>query len=203
MTDPNLQKNMLVGPGSFVDSDAFVVSDRSSGFSLVEILVILAIIVLLTTLIVVYGAKGAKYIVLFRDQARVMNTIVRAKSLAISTYGQAGAQKTPCGYGVHFDPDGTYIPFKEQAAALDCSDKDNKYTPGNPEEKVQSFEIDKALRFKNLGATDIIFIPPNPDVVMNPKLIAPDTLVSIVLGVQDDSKNVTIKVNTFGQISTQ
>ena len=158
----------------------------------------------LTTLIVVYGEKLKKYIVLFRDQASVMNTIVRAKSLAISTYGQAGAQKTPCGYGVHFDADGTYILFKEQAVALDCSDKDNKYTPGNPEELVQSFEIDtKALQFKNLGATDIIFIPPNPDVVMNPKLAAPNTSVSIVLGVKDDSKNVTIKVNTFGQVSTQ
>ncbi len=173
------------------------------GFSLVEILVMLAIIVFLTTLIVVYGAKGTKYIVLFRDQASVMNTIVRAKSLAISTYGQAGAQKTPCGYGVHFDADGTYILFKEQAVALDCSDKDNTYTPGNPEELVQAFQINKALLFKNLGATDIIFVPPNPDVVMNPKLAAPNTSVSIVLGVKDDSKNVTIKVNTFGQVSTQ
>lgn len=191
-----------------------------SGFTLAEILAILGIVGLLMTLIITYSRTGERQIILFRDEAKVVSAIVRAKTLSVYTYGQSGV---PCGYGIHFQAPDTYLIFKDLATHPDCSDADHAYSgtvglnctdPTNSGELVQCFSLDPALKFTSFSngfngskcptsCLDVLFIPPNPDVLIKGPLPPGTYEADIILSLLDNSKSVVIKTTTSGQISTQ
>ncbi len=163
---------------------------RNEGFTLVEILVVTGVLSLISAILIVYVRSGSQQIILFREQAQVISILARAKYLAISTFGRTGV---PCGYGVHFEQPRTFTIFKD--IAEDCQTSDQKYS--GPEETYESFQIDKTLTFENLTLSDILFIPPDPSVIITPD----QDDATIVLKTVNAENSVLIKINNAGQIS--
>lgn len=158
----------------------------------------LVIVILLSSILIVYSRSGEYQIILFRDQAKVIGAIFKAKSLAIETFGQAGA--VPCSYGVHFDQaSGSYVIFQDlPASSGDCSTANNQYDGPNSGELVQAFQLDSVLKFSSLTLSDVVFIPPNPDVIITPSQNQAVITISTVSG----GSSTNIKVTESGQITT-
>lgn len=166
----------------------------NKGFTVIEMLVVISVIgLLLTTTMVFYGRTGERQIVLFREQTKILNILSRAKFLSVQTFGKM--EPVPCGYGVHFEEPQSVILFRDDAE--NCAQADNRYSADA--EKVESFILDRAVVFESLPLSDVIFIPPNPTVVLTPE----QDQATIVIKTTDDKAKVSIKINNFGQISTQ
>ncbi|HEY4499943.1 MAG TPA: prepilin-type N-terminal cleavage/methylation domain-containing protein [Candidatus Paceibacterota bacterium] len=164
---------------------------KQAGFTLVEVLVTLSITLILTTVMITYSRSGEQQILLFKEQAKIINVISRAKSLALQTF-QSGANF--CGYGVHFNADGTFILFRD--VANDCAASDNVYS--GPAEQVESYKLDARVRFSQVGFFDIIFIPPDPQVRLNPDQFEADIQVQAVGG----TVAVGVHVTNAGQVTS-
>ncbi len=164
------------------------------GFTLVEVLVTLGITLLLTSLMVIYGRSGEQQIILLRDQARIVSTILRAKSLAIQAYN---ADSAFCGYGAHFEPNGTFLIFKD--IAPECSASDNRYS--GSAETIETGSLEARLGFEApLGVSDVLFIPPDPQVIINGDANVDDGLITLIA--RKGNSSVEVKINSAGQVST-
>lgn len=165
----------------------------NKGFTVIEMIVIIGILSLLSAILVVYIRAGENQIVLFREQAKVIGILSRAKSLGISTFGRAGV---PCGYGVHFEMSGTFLIFKDLAS--NCQASDQKYSGSAELLPNESFQLNPAVKFETLTLSDILFIPPDPLVVITP----PQDQATIIIKPVGAENSATIRINSAGQIST-
>ncbi|MDZ4231167.1 MAG: type II secretion system protein, partial [Patescibacteria group bacterium] len=76
------------------------------GFTLLEIVVVIAIITALSSMLLGYSQRNSQQIRLATSQARLANIISRAKALSIQTFFQAQTEEEViCAYGVRFDTD--------------------------------------------------------------------------------------------------
>jgi len=174
---------------------------NNKGFTIIEMLVVIGVLgMLMTITMVFYGRAGERQITLFREQARVLNAVSRAKFLSIQTFVQRG-EKIPCGYGIHFEEPKTFILFRDDSE--NCATADHKYSEVDSGkcdgECVEKSVLDNAVMFDSLKISDIVFIPPNPVVVITPE----EDQAEIIIKTIDDKGRVSIKVNNFGQITTQ
>ena len=180
----------------------------NAGFTIVELLVSISIMALLSGILIVYGRSGEKQLLLFRDQAKIINSILKAKSLALNTYSKEGS---PCAYGVHFDANKKeYRIFKDLDASgsnQDCSTADKIYSSSpspNSEDLIPPLVeiLGKNLSFKEpLAATDIVFIPPDTNAIITPNP-SPQTQINIEITTPEGISK-KIKINVFGQISAE
>lgn len=171
------------------------------GFTLIEIMAVTVVTVILTGVVLGYSRTGEQNILLFRDQAKIVNALLRAKSLALQTYVKGGAA---CAYGVHLDLSGSFQIFKDKDELLDrqdCSSANNRYSPNLNEDldPPEIFSLDGKLDFAPDTVKDIVFIPPEPRVLIDQS--AGEGRITIRL--KDGSKQKTIYVNRLGQITTQ
>ena len=93
--------------------------NNKSGFTLIEILIVLAITAMLSSLAIVYTHVGQNQISLSIEESKVAQLILEAKELSIATYSSNSAT---CAYGVKFDyansaASSTYSLFAYNAAA--------------------------------------------------------------------------------------
>lgn len=167
------------------------------GFTLIEILVVLGIMAMLTSIAILYSRTSEQQIILFKEQAKAVSVISRAKSLAIQTFAAAPGV---CGYGVRFNSDGTYILFRDlPETGADCGSADQRYS--GEAENFETNQLDPALRFSELGLDEILFIPPDPLVLITP---APTNSAAIIkIGIQGGATESIIKVSKAGQVTTQ
>jgi hypothetical protein len=166
----------------------------TTGFTIIEILVLLGVLSLISTILIINTHSGEKQVNLFKEQARIVSILFRAKSLSISTFGETGIS-IPCGYGVHFNDSGSFLIFKDLAP--DCKSADHKYTDTN--EIYESFQLDPAIEFDSLNFSDVVFIPPDPSVVITPSSQDQATIILKIIG---SPTTASIKINSAGQIST-
>lgn len=165
-------------------------SFKTRGFTMIEVLVILGVTTFLMSILILYSRVGERQILLLRERARLVNTILRSKALAIQTFQQPAEV---CGYGVHFETN-RYILFKDTAA--DCLTSDKKYS-GSAED-VEIFQMEN-VKLTDLTVTDILFIPPDPITLLVPA----QTETIITVATLDGSASVKIKVNNAGQVTMQ
>ena len=172
-----------------------ITKKKISGFTVMEMFVVLGFIILMMGILIVYNRAGERQIILFREQYSITNAIVQAKSLAIATFGRPNV---PCGYGVHFNSGGDYFIYED--VAIDCNQagRDRSY-PGNPSLIVSSFKLPLGISFSGLSVSDIVFAPPEPKIYIYPDQ---DPAI-IIIKVDVEGTSVQIKVNKAGQISTQ
>ncbi len=82
---------------------------KVGGFTLIEVLVVVAISAVLSTIVILYSNADKNEISLSVEAVKISQTIFQAKTLAISTYANSSSS---CGYGVSFDyTAGTYSIF--------------------------------------------------------------------------------------------
>ncbi len=162
------------------------------GFTFIEILIVMSIASVLSTILLTYSKTGERQIVLLRDQSRIQTFLVRAKSLALATYGESSPA---CGYGVHVEEPRSVVLYADLSE--DCEASSHDYV--GPLARVESFELDKRLLLDNPAVRDIFFLPPDPDV-----LFIPDAEeASIVIKTQGSSAQGSIHVTKAGQITTE
>ncbi|MDP3953408.1 MAG: type II secretion system protein, partial [bacterium] len=74
------------------------------GFTLLEIVVVVAIITALSSLLLGYSQRNSQQIRLATSQAKLASIISRAKALSIQTFFQAQTEaEAICAYGVRLD----------------------------------------------------------------------------------------------------
>src|SRR6185437_14273964 len=79
-------------------------SGRRNAFTLIEIIIVIAISAVLATIAIGYNRGVQNEVALSVETAKVSQTIITAKSLALTTYTSVGASAGAiCGYGVFFD----------------------------------------------------------------------------------------------------
>jgi hypothetical protein len=174
----------------------------NKGFTTIEMLVIIGVLSLLSATLLTYSRTGERQIVLVQEQARIIGWLYRAKSFAVATFGK---NEVPCGYGVHFEAPNTVIIFKEISPSSnpDCLDIDFVYSPSLGE-KVEEFKINPNVKLVDSdvdGLKDILFIPPDPIVVLDNNLLKTEALIKIET--VDGKGERLIKVNNGGQITSQ
>lgn len=75
-------------------------AQNKRGFTLIEVLIVLAITAVLSSLAIVYTHVGQSQISLSIEESKIAQLMLEAKELSIATYG---VNNTTCAYGVAFD----------------------------------------------------------------------------------------------------
>lgn len=197
----NTNRKFSVDPRTHQRSSA-----SAQGFTLLEILVVTTVILLLSTVLILYSNTSRQQIAAFVEEVKISQLILRAKSLAITTYNQP--VQVPCGYGfyIEYGNPGKYGIAKYDAD--DCSKVENTPPIWNYRDKSgvgigSEFTLNPNLLFEggsNLG--DVVFFPPDPIT----KIFGKDGLphfgtAKIRLKTLDGSLTKEIKVNPSGQVS--
>ncbi len=170
------------------------------GFTLVEILIVISILGVLTSLLVATTRSSDKSIFLFTEQAKLIGVIARAKSLSIETF----AEENICGYGIHFRPsENKYLIYRYKDTTETCNAKafsnaeadiiDDYFLPEGLE-----FETDDSGELPN-NLTDIFFSPPQPTVTFTPT----QSNAEIPLKITDRETRAKVTVSYAGQITTE
>ena len=171
-----------------------------TGFTLVELIVVMALIVFITGLTIINLRPGEEELLLersinqvARDSRSVMGITLRAKP------HPCGATSNFSGYGIHFTPgDTTYLLFS------DCNGS-NKYEPADDEGEV--FKLEKGVRIQDAtplqgGGLHVLFVPPNPDVYINADPDEPQGQIILEL-VSDSTRTRTLTITNKGVIDIE
>lgn len=192
------------------DSDKKLKSIESSrsGFTLIELLVVMSLTMILTGGLLTYNKASENQLVLYRDDQKILGALQQAKALAFGIIGDPSHKV--CGYGVHLDQNGTVTVFKDLSPTgnADCTDANNIYGLGGDssyvcdynQECVSQFQLDKTLQFSGPLLNDIVYIPPDPTVIINNDVNKPNANITINLKSAINIKK-TISVNNSGQIT--
>lgn len=197
----------------------------NKGFTLVEILIVIAIMGILSGIAIVYSHTGQNQISLSIEESKIAQLILEAKQLSVATYSADGST---CAYGVQFDyPSSTYSLFAYNSAvsgggrpicpsiastsAAIATSAIDEYAAGSWQIKVSS-----GVALLNDGPAsdtiqDILFYPPDPCTLisLDGKTFLTDCMVgdnppaesNIYLSTSDGSLSRTITVNPAGQVS--
>lgn len=170
-------------------------SMKNRGFTVLEMLVVISIIILLSSLLILYSRAGENQIILFRDQSRLIMVLNRAKSLSIQMFN---APESPCAFGVHFSQaENAFLIFRD--LAVTCQNADHVYTETG--ELFERYQLSSKIKFGGLTLTDIVFIPPDPKTLIDNDPNKIDATVT--LETLNGSASLRVKVNNAGQITTQ
>jgi len=173
----------------------------NKGFTLIESLTVITILALMTSILILYNRTGERQIVLLREKANLISTILKAKNLALGGFIQEPLQAVVCGYGVYLE-ENQYLIYRD--LANDCEASGKGYSPDNPQElfgdiiKLSPVTI---LNFESAPNLDIFFAPPVPDVFFDGGKALSEK--NIILSDLDHTTEVTININNAGQITTQ
>jgi type II secretory pathway pseudopilin PulG len=183
---------------------------NNKGFTIIELMITFAIIIILSSYIILSNKTNRSQIILSLEQAKLVDALNTAKSLTLSTYVEGNSS---CGYGVYINyPNNSYEIFKYgqppncgAIASSSINSTDPSYT------QIKTINLPKEVVFDNLknNKLDVIFfIPPDPktliwrDNFQNPITENdPNYETNIYLKTKDGSMSKTIKVNIISQIS--
>jgi len=172
---------------------------KAGGFTLVEMIVVLAIIIVITGIVTFNISTERQNSALLRSAQKLSLDLRRTQSFALSskTYKTAGV---PCGWGVHFNEAGStsYTIFADLASAQDCSNRDFKMaSDGSENFEIVNLESGITVNSLSNNLSDVVFTPPDPMVNFTPN----QTSVSIVL-VNKNGATRAININKTGFISS-
>lgn len=172
------------------------------GFTLIEILVVMAIMVVMASILVGYTRQSGRQLILTSTEAKMLSLISRAKFLSIETFFQEESQNI-CGYGVHVDTNADEIFIFQDLTGGSCPGS-NVYENGERlSGELSEVELNTNLFDMSGFSGDIMFVPPDPDVFVNGSEIGPGTEESLTVEAIDGSGDFTIAVNGFGQVRAE
>ena len=166
----------------------------------------MSIVAFLTTILVGYSKQSGRQLLLVTTEAKILSLVSRTKFLSIETFlkdlGGAGPTKKICAYGIHVDTSKNEIfIFQDRVlAGIGCPASD-KYEPGANDARLfgelDSVKINPDLMTLSGTLDDIVYIPPDPDVVINHSSAGDAT---IEVNLNDGSGGFVITVTDAGQV---
>ncbi|HVO28703.1 MAG TPA: prepilin-type N-terminal cleavage/methylation domain-containing protein [Candidatus Paceibacterota bacterium] len=189
---------------------------QSGGFTLIEILVILAITAIMSTLIIVYSNVSQTSVALSVEEAKISQFILQAKSLTLATYGTV---TTPaCGYGVLFNtaadpqtysifayvPNGTSTcPSPQSVTAINQATDVHEYTQGTWQVPLTSGISVVPTAQNPDGLALVLFYPPDPTVFLSHDgaTFQPPFSTDKIYLTTTGGQAAAISVNSEGQVS--
>lgn len=174
---------------------------------MVELIVVVSIVALLSTVILANYRGGEKQFALKRAAHKLAQDLRLAQTMAMSSKKFEDVFPKG-GYGIRFQNNSdSYILF------ADCDNDDefdaggtapncNSATPQNPySELVQEFSLEQGIKITSLFPSGntlfIVFFPPDPTITINPDAVS----ASIALGF--DGQSITVSINKAGLIEIQ
>ena len=185
---------------------------NNKGFTLFEVLVVVGIIAVLSTILIGYSRQGNSALLMTSTHTKLENMISRAKFLSIQTYfdAQDDEDEVVCAHGVHIDTDGqeAFVFQKIGDKAFGCSDDIDDYEGFSPGDVRLSGELSNVnleslivhIADEDEGTTleYVIFLPPDPLVRINDSR---DKSASVI--VTDGRTQLTVTVDDQGQIKRE
>ena len=165
---------------------------KCKGFTLVELLVSIFIIILMSGIIFANYRTGGQQFALQRSVNKLAQDIRRAQAMAMAAQEHSSCPASyKFGYGIYLTTgeSGHYILF------ADC-DNDKCYDSG---EMVEDINFEAGVKIKTLSGDPLLYItftPPDPTVNITPS--APASIELII-----DSQSKTITVNQAGLIEIE
>lgn len=201
------------------------------GFTLIEMLIVVAITAMLASFSIIYTRIGQNQIALSIEESKVAQLILEAKELSIATYSQHSAT---CAYGVQFDyASSTYSLFAYNAASTSTPGYQGRMICPSIANTSAAFDVGAVSEYAGgswqvhtvQGVTliagsgavsgtiqDVLFYPPNPCTMigfvgqsaLQQNCVAPGgppTTGYIYLKTADGSAMRVISVSLGGQVS--
>lgn len=170
------------------------------GFTLVEALVVMGIILMLSSFAIFYNRSNEKQLKLAKDQATLVNMLTQAKLLAAERFNEPpGPNLSNCAFGLHFEPaTTTYVLFRDLGQD-GCSNANGGYDAvSSPPEALETVSLSHRVLFSNIPSSglDIIFVP--PELVVSSTEPFP---VNITIQTEEGDFFMTISISAAGQIS--
>jgi prepilin-type N-terminal cleavage/methylation domain-containing protein len=170
-----------------------------TGFTLVELLVVLFIILLLSTLLLVNYRGGQKKYALSQASQQLISDLRKAQNMAMSgaeIYGQY------CGYGLEIDQSNRPTSYRFYAdKSTDCQTSNNQYDSGD--EILEIIKLPSRIRIQSTSPSpiDIFFKPPQPTTYINADAGA-GVSGTITLEIEGTSFTKIVTVTTAGLIQS-
>jgi len=136
-------------------------SNRSAGFTLIELMVTTAITVIITGLLVTNFSRVR--VDLNRASISVTDGIREAQSLALT--GALIRGVISCGYGIHFMENGFIIFSEPKNDSTKCADQNRIYDSSDA--IIRTATLGNTTLEVVLPADDIFFEPPDPTTYIN------------------------------------
>lgn len=183
-----------------------------SGFTLLEILVVVGITVVLTSMVAGYSREGGRQLALVSTETKMLNLLSRAKFLSVETFfggGRSGDQRI-CAYGVKVDVSSQEMfIFQDLSSTPGClpdnprGNNDGKYSDISERLAGELNEVkltNATLAFGETDLSEVIFIPPDPKTKINNSNISE---ASIKVKIKEGNGQFVITVNNAGQIKAK
>jgi prepilin-type N-terminal cleavage/methylation domain-containing protein len=167
-------------------------------YTLIELIVVIAITGLISGIMLVYGGVGREQINLSLEAVKIAQMISRAKALAVATYTDPSS---PCGFGVHFDYSARKYSLRSYRTSPGCES-----VLGIASSAVlNEFDLGTGLAWQRGGDSieDVVFIPPDPKVYLfsNGTLLPGGVSGKVYLLTSGGEGARTITVNPAGQVT--
>lgn len=137
---------------------------KKSGFTIIEMLVVTAIIVIISAFMAVNFRKGEEGHKLQRSAQLIVQSIRRAQNMAISSTQHLG--DVPPAYGVFFNDNQdfySYILFADLNG-------NNKYDNPASDSVIATIVLEKGIKILSVSLSPrlhIVFVPPDPSTIFN------------------------------------
>ena len=165
---------------------------NSSGFTLIETLIVIFIISLLSVLILADYQSGKKEYTLLQANQKLISDIRKVQNMSINGIEIEGLCSTASacyGYGVYFNSASSYILF---------ADKNNNRIY-NDREGFETIDLPFPIIIQSTSplSANVFFESPNPDTYINNRT---DISATIILQIQGTTFTKRININTAGLI---
>lgn len=126
------------------------------GFTLVETLIVIAILSVLTAMFLGYNKFSVEQLSLHVDREKFIGVLQKAKSMGLKKYA---VSSNVCAYGVHWSGNSRdYFIYEVVSSTKPCGDYEFDSSDRDNYVKVQDFKLNNKNVFLNSG--DAYFVPP-------------------------------------------
>ena len=180
---------------------------KCKGFTLVELLVSIFIIILMSGIIFTNYRQSGQQFALQRSANKLAQDIRRAQQMAMSAKecpaGTVCAGQVPPGYGIVLDKNWNTKKYRLYA---DTNGNNEFFNPNDP--VIELIDLEREVLIKEISSTyssvSINFKPPDPEVTIkfNTGSSVSETIITLALAA-DLNKIKIVKVNKAGLIEIQ
>jgi len=166
---------------------------RCGGFTLVELVVVLAIVSIITSMAMVNYKASQQQLAIQRSAAKLASDIRRTQEMTLSA--REIPNSTIYGYGMYFNTGNPnqYIIYADKNG-------DSSYNGGNEDVEIISFESGVELDSLSPSPLSIFFKPPDPITIIS----GTENKATIKVHLKSDTGiKKTIEVNKVGMVEIQ